>query len=106
MTREEIKSTLLEIVKKHRGVVQDLYIPKGDISANNSETKKDLQAIFDFKVEIQEYYRKKIQQTQDKIDDFKAEMQKVCFLYKVKFNFLCFRQRRRNLKILRKIKLQ
>ena len=73
MTREEIKEKIIASVKKHRAIVKDIYIPKGDITSNNSETKKDLQKFFDSQKAIEDFHKKKIEEFERLIKEAKIK---------------------------------
>ena len=48
MKRSEIKEKIIKIVKKNRGILRDIYIPKGDMHLENSETKKEIKEFFKY----------------------------------------------------------
>jgi hypothetical protein len=49
LTRKEIEEKVVGIVKKHRGILRDIYIPEGDINSPKSEIRQELKALFEQK---------------------------------------------------------
>ena len=74
-TRKEIEDKITAIIKKNRGIIQDIFIPKGDIKSEKSETKKELQDFYDYQKLVKEVHQRRIDKATTKIQEFKERLE-------------------------------